>query len=167
MTSENVYKVEVDESGMTTTVCINDIIGIPKEGHENETEELNKEDGNDKSLDDVCMNIDPTSSVYEVYDDNRQALNEDDCVMQTNNAQDFTYRLVGYGRMYRTNKPYNDHRKKCKSTPFNKSSLNRFIHRAVCLLDKPGIPIYTTETENISLLGVNLSEEVRKGQNFL
>ena len=128
MTSENVYKVEVDESGMTTTVCINDIIGIPKEGHENETEELNKEDGNDKSLDDVCMNIDPTSSVYEVYDDNRQALNEDDCVMQTNNAQDFTYRRVGYGRMYRTNKPYNDHRKKCKSTPFSKSWVNRCIN---------------------------------------
>ena len=39
MSTANIYKVEVDETGVTTTVCINDINGMSKEINDNETED--------------------------------------------------------------------------------------------------------------------------------
>ena len=88
MSTENIYKVEVDEIGVTTTVSINDINGMSKDVNDNDTED--DENGN------MDMIVDPTRSVQEEYDDNRQTGNDEDWIMPTNNAQDFIYRCVGY-----------------------------------------------------------------------
>ena len=65
MSSANIYKVEVDETGVKTTVYVNDINGMSNDGNGNETEERNDKNGNDKRLDDVDMDIEPTSTVLE------------------------------------------------------------------------------------------------------
>ena len=87
--------------------------------------------------------------------------------MSTNNAQNFIYLCVGCGKMYRMNTTYNEHKKKCKSTPFSESFVNRCIHRSIVLVYQPDIPIYTTETEHNSLIGVTVSEQVRNGHRFM
>ena len=103
MCTANIYKVEVDETGVTTTVCINDINGMSKEVNDNDTE--------DDENDNMDMNIDQTRPGQEQHDGNRQTGNDEDWIMPTNNAQDFIYRCVGCGKMYRTNTTYKEHKK--------------------------------------------------------
>ena len=129
------------------------------------SKEVNDNDTEDDENDNMDMNIDQTRPGQEEHDGNRQKGNDEDWIMPTKNAQDFIYvwdvgKCIGRIRHIRNIK-------KCKSTPFSKSCVNRCVHRAIVLVYQPDVPIHTTETEHTSLIGVTVSEEVQNKHRFM